>query len=103
MRITFERTGGFGNIPLRAEIDTSQMPPERARELEKLVEKARPFDQPAQSLPLAPTPDDYQYEVTLRDGERAHAISTTDSAASDELKLLFDYLGEEALRKLKSK
>lgn len=103
MRITFERTGGFGNVPLRAEIDTSQMPPERARELEKLVEKARPFDQPAQPLPLAPTPDDYQYDVTLHDGERAHAVSTTDSSASDEMKLLFDYLGEEALRKLKSK
>src|SRR6266700_2896877 len=30
MRISFERTGGFANVPLRAEIDTTQMPAKRS-------------------------------------------------------------------------
>jgi len=100
MRISFERTGGFGNVPLRAEIDTEQLPPDRKQELERLIEQARPFDQPSQSATA--TPDDYQYEVKIEDSSGAKTIRTTDSAAKDELKLLFDGLGEEALRKLRS-
>ena len=100
MRISFERTGGFGNVPLRAEIDTEKLPSDRKQELERLVEQARPFDQPSQSTTA--TPDDYQYEVKIEDSSGSKTIRTTDSAAKDELKLLFDGLGEEALRKLRS-
>ena len=102
MRIRFERTGGFANIPLRAEIDTANMPPERAQQLERLIENARPFDQPSQSS-AAVVPDDLQYQVTFEDAERSQTINTSDSAAPDDLKLLFDFLGEEALNKLQRK
>jgi Emfourin len=102
MRISFERTGGFANVPLRGEIDSAQMPPERAQELERLVDKARPFDQPDQAQAAAIVPDDLQYEMTVEDDSgRRHTITTSDSAAPDDLKLLFDFLGEEALKKLK--
>jgi hypothetical protein len=101
MRIRFERTGGFGNVPLRAEIDSAQLPLDRARELERLVETARPFDQPPQPQSSAPVSDDFQYEITIEEGGRTHTIRTSDAAASDDLKLLFDFLGEEALRTLR--
>ncbi len=99
MRISFERTGGFANIPLRAEIDSAQLSHERAQELEKLIERARPFDQHVQSQSSSPVSDDFQYEVTVEDAGHTEKIRTTDAAASDNLKLLFDFLGEEALRK----
>ena len=100
MRIQFERTGGIANIPLRAEVDSAQMSPDRAQELERLVEKARVFDQPAQ--PQAPAiPDDLHYEITIEDGGRSHTFRIGDAAAADDLKLLFDFLGDEALRKLR--
>ena len=99
MRIQFDRSGGFANIPLRGEIDSAQIPPERKTELEKLVERARPFDQPARPQNLSPVPDDYQYDVTIEDDARTHTFRIADSAASDDLKLLFDFLVEEALRK----
>jgi hypothetical protein len=102
MRISFERTGGFANIPLRAEIDTAQMPSARAQELARLVEAAQPFDQPAQ-LQGPSHPDDLHYSITIEDGERSHTFSISDSAASDNLKSLFDFLGEEALKKLRLK
>src|SRR6266496_6665884 len=98
MRISFERTGGFANVPLRAEIDTAQMPANRAQELERLVEKAQPFDQPAQPQSM-PVPDDLHYELKVEDGSRSHSFRTSDSPASDYLKILFDFLGEEALKK----
>lgn len=100
MHIRFERSGGFANIPLRAELDSDQMPQARSQELERLVERARPFDQPAESSQAA-TPDDFQYEMTIEDGGRSHALRTSDAAAPDDLKLLFDFLAEEALNKLK--
>src|SRR6266700_5964902 len=98
MRISFERTGGFANVPLRAEIDTAQMPAYRAQELERLVEKAQPFDQaaPPQSMPV---PDDLHYELKVEDGSRSHSFRTSDSAASDDLKILFDFLGGQPIMK----
>jgi hypothetical protein len=99
MRINFERSGGFANISLKAEIDPAELPPERAKELKRLVEKAHFFDQPASSAPPS-MPDQFQYEVTIEDDGRSHTISTSDDAASDDLKLLFDFLGQEATKKL---
>ena len=101
MRIRFERTGGFANIPLRAELDSAQMPPDRAQELERLVERARPFDQPAQPSEGTATPDDFQYDMTIEDAMRTHTMRISDTAANDDLKLLFDFLGEEALKKVR--
>ena len=103
MRISFERTGGFANIPLRAEIDSAQLPHERAQELEKLIERARPFDQQTQSQGAPPVADDFQYDVTINDAGQTETIRTTDAAAPDDLKLLFDFLGDEALQKLKQR
>jgi hypothetical protein len=100
MQIKFQRSGGFANIPLRAELDTAQMPPERAQELERLIEKARAFDQPAQPTAM-PVPDDLHYELTIQDNDQSHSFRISDSAASNDLKLLFDFLGEEALKKLR--
>lgn len=103
MRIRFERSGGFANISLKAEIDSAELPPERAKELARLVENAHPFDQPAQPASSTSMPDQFQYEVTIEDGSRAKTIHTSDDAAPDDLKLLFDFLSQEATRKLKQR
>ena len=92
MRISFERTGGFANVPLRAEIDTTQMPANRAQELEWLVEKARPFDQPAQPQSM-PVPDDLHYELKLEDASRSHSFRISDSAARKPMNLNTQYPG----------
>jgi emfourin len=100
MRIRFERTGGYANVPLRAELDSGEMSPARAQELERLVEKARPFDQPPQAA--SKIPDDLHYEITIEnDAGASRTLHIGDAAAPDELKLLLDFLGDEALKKLK--
>jgi hypothetical protein len=101
VRISFERSGGFANIALRSEIDSAQMAPERAAELKRLVERACPFDQSAQSHDSAAIPDDFHYEITIEDAGQTHTVRISDAAATDDLKLLFDFLGSEALKKLK--
>ena len=73
------------------------MPPDRAHELAGLVEKALPFDQPAQPDNASPMPDDLHYNITIEDADRTHTFNISDSAAPDNLKLLFDFLGEEGV------
>ena len=99
MHIRFARSGGFANMSLKTEIDSAELPPERATELSRLVEKTRPFDQPAQG-PSTSMPDQFQYEMTIEDGGRSRTIRTSDDAAPDDLKLLFDFLSEEATKRL---
>lgn len=100
MRIRFERSGGFANVPLRAELNSAEMSPARAQELERLVDKARPFDQPSQAGAIVP--DDLHYQITIEnDAGESRTLHISDTAAPDELKLLLDFLGDEALKKLK--
>jgi hypothetical protein len=72
MRVKFERSGGLANIPLKAELDSAEMEPDRAKELKRLVEQARPFDQPASSQ--ANVPDDLHYQVTIEHGGESKTI-----------------------------
>jgi emfourin len=101
MRIKFERSGGFANIPLNAELDSAEMEPDRAKELKRLVDEARPFDQPSTSK--ANVPDDLHYRVTIEHAGQSKTINVSDTAAPDELKLLLDFLGEEALNQSRRK
>jgi hypothetical protein len=101
MQIKFERSGGFANVPLSAELDSAEMEPDRAAELKRLVDEARPFDQPSSSK--SNVPDDLHYELTIEHGGQTKTINVSDTAAPDELKSLFDFLGEEALNKLRNK
>lgn len=101
MRVKFERSGGFANIPLSAELDSAEMEPDRANELKRLVEQARPFDQPASSK--ANVPDDLHYQLTIEHAGQSKTINVSDAAAPDKLKSLLDFLGEEALNKLRNK
>ena len=48
-------------------------------------------------------PDQFQYEVTIEDDGRSRTIKTSDDAASDDLKLLFDFLSEEAANRFKQR
>ena len=104
MKISFERTGGFANIPLQHEVDTEKLPPERAQKLHQLVEGARPFDQPAKPASAdANMPDQFQYELTFKDDDRTHTMRTNDVAASGKLAELLDWLSNEAFAELKKK
>ena len=101
MRISFERTGGFANVPLRAEIDSAEMVPQRAEALRRLVEKARPLARSEPSQAPGTMSDQFQYKITIEDGGQTQKLRTSDEVASDDLKLLFDFLSEEAVKKLK--
>jgi emfourin len=85
MKIVFETSGGFVFIPALGKpvtIDTTQIDPTAARELESLIRDARFFDQPAHAPPPPSGAADYQtYTITVQDGPREHTIELTDPIA----------------------
>jgi len=64
MKIMLDRSGGFANIPLHREIDTSTLPHAEGAEIERLAFSAR-----KEAVSATPMPDAYTYVVTI-DGER---------------------------------
>ncbi len=91
MYVSIKKTGGIAGLKISAEVDSEQLSPDERREMEKLVEQARPFDQPAKPG-VKPLPDQFQYEITVEDQGKRHLFVTNDAAASDELLDLIDWL-----------
>ncbi len=82
MKITFEMNGGFAHIPALSGpviIDTAQIDPQVATQLESLVRESRFFDQPARADTVAKGAADYRtYTITVEDGPRVHTSQFTD-------------------------
>jgi hypothetical protein len=106
VHIRFRRSGGFAGLqapPL--EIDSQQLPADKARELEQLVEQARVLDQPARpdSSPTAPpapsappAPDAFQYDVHVQDGVRSCTLRVHEGSMAPEVARLVQWLAQEA-------
>ena len=60
MRIVLDRSGGFANIRVHREVDTSTLPRAEAEEIERLATGARKA--PASSAPM---PDAFTYRITI--------------------------------------
>jgi hypothetical protein len=91
MIVRLVKSGGIAGLKVRAEVDSEQLAPAQQREMKKLVEGAKLFDQPAKPGGR-PMPDQFQYEITVEDEGKAHSFVTNEAAASDELLELVDWL-----------
>lgn len=98
MRIRFKRSGGVaGNVNYSApplEVDTDELPADRAEELRRLVEEARPSGRRGRTKSRAAARDELGYELTVEDGGRSHVIRG-DETASEAVSNLVEWLEEE--------
>lgn len=101
MRIRFVRSGGIANIPSTVDLDISTLPASKVKQVKKLLQKARFFDQPSRALGSQQARDEYHYQVTITDGAQTHTIETTDTALSPDLLPLIEWLEKEAVTKRK--
>jgi hypothetical protein len=105
MRVSFERSGGFGGIRLTAELDTDQLQvtygatrvqralsPEEARYLESLVESSGFFALPTRMSSATRGADRFQYVLTVESAGKRHTVQTTDEAAPAALRTLMTCL-----------
>ncbi len=96
MIIHFESDGGFGYFPALSRplrIDTAQLAPDDARDLEGLVDRANFFDQPSDLGASHPGAADHRsYTITVEDAGRTHTVKTSDAAQNSALQPLIDFL-----------
>ncbi len=96
MKINFEMSGGFAYLPAFSRpfiIDTAQMEPQDANQLESFVQESRFFDQPARVGTIPRGAADYQtYTITVEDGPHSHTIQLTDPITDANLQRLVSHL-----------
>lgn len=81
MKITFKASGGFVFLPGLSQpfaIDTEELAPQAAHELEALVLESQFFAQPARAEGPVGAADYRTYTITVEDGPRIHTIEFTD-------------------------
>jgi hypothetical protein len=92
IRIDLERSGGFAGVTMRASVDTGTLPPDEAREIDRLVGQVD-FAGLARRPPAPPRgADRFHYDLTVRRGGERHHVSLPESAVPPELKPLLDRL-----------
>ncbi|NJP08398.1 MAG: hypothetical protein HC866_02105 [Leptolyngbyaceae cyanobacterium RU_5_1] len=95
MQISFERSGGFTGIPMRATVDTASLPSAEANHLRSLIESANFFRLPSAVAPSA-QPDRFQYQLTVAENNREHTVTMGESTVPGTLRPLLDWLMETA-------
>ncbi|HVR07750.1 MAG TPA: protealysin inhibitor emfourin [Thermoanaerobaculia bacterium] len=104
MRIRLRRSGGFAGLQTPpVEIDSQQLPADKARELEQLVTRARLFEPPAGSgtaqPAAAPAPgparDAFQYDLSIDDGGRSQAVRLHEGSMHPDAARLVQWLAQQ--------
>lgn len=95
MHITFERSGGFAGLTLQSSVDTSALPPDEANALEQAIREADFFALPAASPPGRGA-DQFQYAISVEEGDRRHSVSLGESSVPPALKPLIGQLLDRA-------
>lgn len=98
MKIEFTRSGGFAAPAMNRQvnIDTQQLPQNKAEELKKLVDEADLASVGETGTPN-PRPDEFHYQIVVENdaGQRV-AAKTSDSEMPEALTPLIDWLSKNA-------
>jgi hypothetical protein len=100
MRVQFKMEGGLAHFPglsTPVVIDSAALPQEEAQALQRLVEAARLFEQPANAgAPPRGAADYRRYTISVDDGERQHTVQVADPVADQALRELLRFLEKQA-------
>ncbi len=99
MQIEFKRTGGFAGMRLSASVDTQQLRQDQGARLEKMVADVGFFGLPENIKPASPTPDRFEYSISVSSAGQAHTVVVSEASVSEELRPLLDYLTTLAMIK----
>jgi hypothetical protein len=97
MRLTLKCTGGFAG-PAGAQtrtVDLAKLPPDQSSQLEQLLHASDFFTLPPQLVKEAPKSWDFQYDLEVDDGGKAHCVRYHLDQASPALKTLTEKLNDE--------
>ncbi len=92
MLISLERSGGFAGISKVMEIDTANLPQNKAEEVSMLLEAANFFNLPTYILPESNQRDRFQYTLTVENKGSQHTVTVAESVIPEDLKSLIDWI-----------
>lgn len=95
MQIIFERSGGIMGLKSSLSIDLNELPLDQAGTLRRLLDEANFFSL-TENPPARPTPDGFQYTLTVKTDTISHTVRTSDTTAPPELHLLLQELSQRA-------
>lgn len=95
MRVTLEQSGGFAGLMIMRTIDTQDLSPSEAQELEQLVKDAD-FFQLNSMTDRAPQPDLFGYQLSIETDERSHTIQVSETNMPAQLRPLMAWIQEKA-------
>jgi hypothetical protein len=90
-RIEFERSGGFANVPLRAEVAADALAPQERAALDALLQHA-----PEGARARAGAPDRFQYDVTVVSGGQRRHVQIGEHELDPPLRALIERLERAA-------
>lgn len=91
IRVVVERSGGFGGIRRRYEVDTAALPGDIAARIGELVDATSFFELPDRAAEPAAGADRLEYEVTVEAPGRSRAVRVSEeSQLADLIELVTD-------------
>ena len=91
MKITFRKSGGFGNLVVNVAMDSAKLVQEKASTLQQMVTKLIPFKQEK----LEAAPDVCHYDLQVEDDGKKYELEANDLTVTDDMQTLFDFLMDE--------
>ena len=77
--ITFERSGGIVANDVYFELELENLSADQAQRLQKLIDNADFFNISA-NLGMSAAPDEFQYKISVDNGDEYHSVRTTDTS-----------------------
>lgn len=95
MRIIFERSGGIMGLKSSLNIDLNDLPLDQAETLRRLLDETHFLSLP-ENTPGRPSPDGFNYTITVETKTVTHTVHTNDTTAPKELQPLLQELSQRA-------
>ena len=90
--IYFRRSGGFTGISTSVEIDSSELAPREAEEVQLLIVRSGFFEAITFSNKFVNMPDQFRYNITIEHMGKKRTLELNDGSIPDLFRPLINYL-----------
>lgn len=91
MRVTLEQSGGFAGLMITRTVDTQDLSPTEAQQLEQLVKQSN-FFQLNSIVEMSPQPDRFGYTMTIEMNGQTHSIELSETNMPEPVRSLVEWV-----------
>ncbi len=91
MRVTLEQSGGFAGLMITKTIDTHDLSPTEAQQLEQWVKDSN-FFQLTSIVEASPQSDRFGYVLSVEENGRSHSIEMSETNVPEKVRLLIEWV-----------